>query len=74
MDNTQVTKQQILVVGSSNTDMVIKAAHLPRPGETILGGTFFINPGGKEANKAVAIPLLGPPFTLILKTNIKKSI
>lgn len=31
MDTTQTSKRQILVVGSSNTDMVIKAAHLPRP-------------------------------------------
>lgn len=68
MDNTQVTKQQILVVGSSNTDMVIKAAHLPRPGETILGGTFFMNPGGKGANQAVAIARLGAPITFICKT------
>ena len=68
MDNTQVTKQQILVVGSTNTDMVIKAAHLPRPGETILGGTFFMNPGGKGANQAVAIARLGAPVTFICKT------
>jgi len=47
MDTTQISRRQILVVGSCNTDMVIKAAHLPRPGETILGGTFFMNPGGK---------------------------
>ena len=59
MDTTQTSKRQILVVGSSNTDMVIKAAHLPRPGETILGGTFFMNPGGKGANQAVAIARLG---------------
>ena len=44
MDTTQISRRQILVVGSCNTDMVIKAAHLPRPGETILGGTFFMNP------------------------------
>ena len=68
MDTTQVTKQQILVVGSTNTDMVIKAAHLPRPGETILGGTFFMNPGGKGANQAVAIARLGAPVTFICKT------
>lgn len=68
MDKTQVTKQQILVVGSTNTDMVIKAAHLPRPGETILGGTFFMNPGGKGANQAVAIARLGAPITFICKT------
>lgn len=57
-----------MVVGSSNTDMVIKAAHLPRPGETILGGTFFMNPGGKGANQAVAIARLGGPVTFICKT------
>ena len=68
MDTTQVTKQQILVVGSTNTDMVITAAHLPRPGETILGGTFFMNPGGKGANQAVAIARLGAPVTFICKT------
>ena len=68
MDTTQVTKQQILVVGSTNNDMVIKAAHLPRPGETILGGTFFMNPGGKGANQAVAIARLGAPVTFICKT------
>ena len=50
MDTTQTSRRQILVVGSSNTDMVIKAAHLPRPGETILGGTFFMNPGGKGSD------------------------
>ena len=59
MDTTQISRRQILVVGSCNTDMVIKAAHLPRPGETILGGTFFMNPGGKGANQAVAIARLG---------------
>lgn len=51
MDTTQISRRQILVVGSCNTDMVIKAAHLPRPGETILGGTFFMNPGGKGRTK-----------------------
>ena len=68
MDTTQTSKRQILVVCSSNTDMVIKAAHLPRPGETILGGTFFMNPGGKGANQAVAIARLGGPVTFICKT------
>ena len=65
MDTTQTSRRQILVVGSSNTDMVIKAAHLPRPGETILGGTFFMNPGGKGANQAVAIARLGGSVTFI---------
>ena len=68
MDTTQISRRQILVVGSCNTDMVIKAAHLPRPGETILGGTFFMNPGGKGAHQAVAIARLGGSVTFICKT------
>ncbi|CCH00402.1 ribokinase [Fibrella aestuarina BUZ 2] len=44
----------VCVIGSSNTDMVIKAEKLPAPGETVIGGTFLMNPGGKGANQAVA--------------------
>ena len=58
----------ILVVGSSNTDMVVKTNHLPRPGETVLGGTFFMNPGGKGANQAVAVARLGGQVSFICKT------
>ncbi len=61
-------KPKIVIVGSSNTDMVIKADHLPAPGETILGGTFFMNPGGKGANQAVAAARLGGNVTFICKT------
>ena len=52
-------KPSIVVVGSSNTDMVIKADHLPAASETMLGGTFLMNPGGKGANYAVAAARLG---------------
>jgi ribokinase len=61
-------KPSILVIGSSNTDMVIKASRLPAPGETILGGTFLMNPGGKGANQAVAAARLGGVVTFICKT------
>jgi ribokinase len=61
-------KPTILVIGSTNTDMVIKAEHLPAPGETILGGSFFMNPGGKGANQAVAAKRLGGDVTFIAKT------
>lgn len=44
----------VLVVGSINTDLVIKGPRLPGPGETVLGGEFFQAPGGKGANQAVA--------------------
>jgi ribokinase len=50
---------RIFVIGSSNTDMVIKSAKLPAPGETVIGGEFLMNPGGKGANQAVAAARLG---------------
>lgn len=58
----------IVVVGSSNTDMVVKTPRLPLPGETILGGQFFMNGGGKGANQAVAAARLGGNVSLIAKT------
>ena len=48
----------ITVLGSTNTDMVISGDHIPVPGETISGGTFLMNPGGKGANQAVAVARL----------------
>ena len=39
----------IVVIGSSNTDMVVKTNKFPVPGETILGGEFFMFSGGKGA-------------------------
>ncbi|HCL92741.1 MAG TPA: ribokinase, partial [Verrucomicrobia subdivision 3 bacterium] len=48
-----MTKPSILVVGSSNTDMIIKVQRIPQPGETILGGEFALAAGGKGANQAV---------------------
>lgn len=59
--------KEILVIGSSNTDMVIKTEKLPSPGETILGGTFLLNPGGKGANQAVAATRLGGKVTFVGK-------
>lgn len=59
---------KICVIGSTNTDMVIKTDHLPAPGETILGGTFLMNPGGKGANQAVAASRLGGDVVFISKT------
>ena len=59
--------QKILIIGSSNTDMVIQTDHLPAPGETILGGTFFMAAGGKGANQAVAAARLGGDVTFICK-------
>lgn len=58
---------KIIVIGSSNTDMVIKTEKLPVPGETIMGGVFLMNPGGKGANQAVAAARLGGKVTFLTK-------
>src|SRR6218665_3877091 len=58
----------ILVIGSSNTDMVVKTKRFPVPGETILGGDFLMNAGGKGANQAVAAARLGAKVKFICKT------
>lgn len=50
--------KKIVVLGSTNTDMVITGKKIPVPGETILGGRFLLNPGGKGANQAVAVARL----------------
>ena len=58
---------KIVVVGSSNTDMIIKVPHLPLPGETILGGKFIKAAGGKGANQAVAAARAGGEVIFIAK-------
>ncbi|MBR6054887.1 MAG: ribokinase [Bacteroidales bacterium] len=62
-----MTKRNILVIGSSNTDMTVKTRELPRPGETVLGGVFTMGAGGKGANQAVAARRLGGDVKFICK-------
>ena len=62
-----MSKGNILVIGSSNTDMTIRASRLPAPGETILGGEFKMGRGGKGANQAVAAKRLGGNVTFVCK-------
>lgn len=57
----------IYVFGSSNTDMVVKADKLPARGETVMGGSFLMNPGGKGANQAIAAAKLGGQVKFIAK-------
>jgi ribokinase len=56
---------RIVVVGSVNLDLVVRVPSLPRPGETVGGGSFSRVPGGKGANQAVACARLGADVTLI---------
>src|ERR1700719_3161819 len=67
MNSIYTLMNEIFVIGSSNTDMVVKTDELPSPGETKLGGTFFMNAGGKGANQAVAAARLGGNVTLVTK-------
>lgn len=56
---------KIAVVGSSNTDMIVKSHRIPMPGETVVGGEFLVAPGGKGANQAVAAARLGAEVQFI---------
>jgi ribokinase len=58
---------KIVIIGSSNMDMVVKTDHIPIPGETVLSGSFMMNPGGKGANQAVAVARLGGQAVFICK-------
>ncbi len=57
--------REIVVVGSANADLVISAPRLPRLGETLTGGNFRVNAGGKGLNQAVAVAKLGGKVTML---------
>ncbi|WP_130619797.1 ribokinase [Dyella amyloliquefaciens] len=56
----------VLVIGSANLDFVVRASHVPAPGETVLGREFTTHPGGKGANQAVACARAGGASTRML--------
>ncbi len=58
---------KLTVVGSSNIDLVVKTSRIPSLGETILGKEFFMVPGGKGANQAVAAAKLGSEVLFVAK-------
>lgn len=60
-------KKRIVVIGSSNTDMIIQIDRIPRPGETVIGGQFSTAPGGKGANQAVAAARAGGDVAFIAR-------
>lgn len=60
-------RKKIVIIGSSNTDMIIKTSRIPKPGETILGGDFSIAPGGKGANQAVSAARAGGNVVFIAR-------
>lgn len=62
-----MNNKRIVVIGSTNVDMVVNTVRIPSPGETVLGGRFLMGSGGKGANQAVAIARLGGKVSLISK-------
>ena len=57
--------KKVLVIGSLNMDFSIKSIKLPLPGETVIGESFKLNPGGKGANCAYALGKLGCNTSMI---------
>src|ERR1700733_8121307 len=60
------SRKTVLVAGSANLDFVVRAAHVPAPGETVLGRDFMTFPGGKGANQAIACARAGGAPTRML--------
>jgi ribokinase len=60
-------RRGIVVVGSSNTDMIVRLERIPQPGETLLGGEFLMAPGGKGANQAVGAARAGGRVSLVAR-------
>ncbi|PAE20322.1 ribokinase [Bacillus sp. 7504-2] len=64
---------RIAVVGSINMDLVVETDIIPKKGETVLGNHFFIAPGGKGANQAVAAARLGGNVTMFGSVGIDQN-
>ena len=60
-----MSRARVVVVGSTNMDLVAKAPALPKAGETVLGGEFATIPGGKGANQAIAATRAGAATRLL---------
>ncbi len=65
--NPRADRAAVVVVGSSNTDMILRVARVPRPGETLLGGAFSTAAGGKGANQAVAAARAGGQVAFVAR-------
>jgi ribokinase len=58
-------KDKIVVIGSSNVDLIMKMDHLPEKGETVTNGNFMQVYGGKGANQAVAAARAGGKIAFV---------
>lgn len=64
---TIVSRAHVLVIGSSNTDLIVQSESLPSPGQTVMADAFSTLPGGKGANQAVAAARAGAHVTFIAR-------
>jgi len=62
---TKISAPRVVVIGSSNTDLIVALSRIPGPGETLLGGDFYSAAGGKGANQAVAAARAGGRVSFI---------
>ena len=62
-----MTKTSVVVIGSFNTDMIVRVSRIPKPGETMLGGQFLTAFGGKGANQAIGATRAGAKVTFIAR-------
>jgi ribokinase len=62
-----MVKEKITIMGSFIVDLMARTPHLPVPGETVMGSTFKIGPGGKGSNQAIAAKRLGAEVTIVTK-------
>src|ERR1041385_195835 len=62
-----MNRARIVVIGSSNTDLVVQSERIPAPGETVLGGDLVMTAGGKGANQAVAAARLGAEVLFVAR-------
>ena len=61
------SRARVLVIGSSNTDLIVQSENLPSPGQTVMAETFSTLPGGKGANQAVAAARAGAHVTFVAR-------
>jgi ribokinase len=61
------TAPAVVCVACWNVDLVTRVAHLPAPGETVMGDGFTTGPGGKGSNVAVGLARLGAKVTVVAR-------
>ena len=64
---------KILVIGSFMVDLMSKSPHLPKPGQTVMGGPFHMGAGGKGSNQAIAAAKLGAEVEMVVSSALTNS-